>query len=146
MEPAREESSVHRIRLKGPWDAAFVDSATGVTGEWRRFQVPVAWRDLWGERAGTVRLRRRFHRPSGLEPGDRVMIRIPDGAGVAGEFSINSHTVSADSEEHGLYDVSPYLIAFNEIQFTFTSDPERDPELPGGLWAAAVIEIRQAHS
>ncbi|HUE74730.1 MAG TPA: hypothetical protein VMP01_27930 [Pirellulaceae bacterium] len=71
----------HTIRLRGPWE--FAIAGTQIAG---RIELPCDWSDLLsavtspgkpsfflGAKAA-ITLRRHFHLPTGLEPGDRVLI------------------------------------------------------------------------
>ncbi|MGH7129010.1 MAG: NRDE family protein, partial [Planctomycetaceae bacterium] len=82
--------SIHRIHLRGPWDYEWLstsaDSRIAVAPA-GRMKMPASWRDRFGEAAGTVRFRRRFHRPTNLEPRERVFL-VFDGIGGRGSVSL----------------------------------------------------------
>src|SRR5262245_17267846 len=104
----------HRIRLKGPWeyqwvasdDASPIESSTAVG----RVKMPSDWQSTFGDRAGTVRFRRRFHRPTNLEPHERVSIAF-DGIGGSGQVWLNGTTLGTfAAEAHSLaFDITALL-------------------------------------
>lgn len=73
MSGTEDREPPHRIRLRGPWEAAWLDAA-GVAGPFVRFPFPGVWRELPGSPSERARLRRRFARPSNLEPAERVWL------------------------------------------------------------------------
>jgi hypothetical protein len=129
--------AMHRIRLKGPWE---VIAPGGDAFE--RIDVPVAWRDLFGDRSGTARFRRRFHAPTNLDEGERVVIRIPLETGEVRRFTCNETPVPELPGDPLAFDVTGPLQSFNELQFEITFDPHETPNKPGGLWEAVCLEIR----
>ena len=71
---------MHAIRLRGPWEYSI--GGTSVAG---RIDFPCSWRELTAaipSAAGKpldwtpATLLRRFHRPTGLEAGDRVLLSL----------------------------------------------------------------------
>lgn len=68
----------HRIRLRGPWEFTWLDSAAGLTAERRTgtVRLPAAWTEAFGDLLGTVRLSRRFNRPTGLDDAERVWLEV----------------------------------------------------------------------
>ena len=96
---------MHAIRLHGPWTAE-TTSAGGT--ESRRVHLPRDWAEL-GElaRQSSVRLVRRFHRPTGLGDATRVHLAIPVGWPVV-SLEVNGEQVSKNTtvEERRLFDLS----------------------------------------
>src|SRR5439155_5738907 len=82
--------SLHRIRLVGPWDfcwrATLGDAAPLVTQG--TAQMPRDWQTLFGAVPGRAIFSRRFHRPSNLEPPERVSL-VLSGVRGAGTASLN---------------------------------------------------------
>ncbi|MBX3444445.1 MAG: hypothetical protein KF774_18745 [Planctomyces sp.] len=64
---------MHRIRLHGPWERLDDDARV-------RVHLPRDWASLAhsGGDDHPLRIARRFHRPTGLTPGCRVHLSIPD--------------------------------------------------------------------
>ena len=91
---------MHSIRLAGPWQltplAHTCWSAEGESIEQPgelppggKSTVPSDWGELLGEEfRGRVQLERFFHKPTGLEPGDRVEIAL-SGVDALGTISLN---------------------------------------------------------
>lgn len=130
--------AVHRIRLKGPWEIQQPDAESG---QFEQFSMPMDWRQLFGDVAGTASFRRNFHLPSGLTPQDRVLIHIPNGTGELTDFSVNTNSIKPCSNDPLKFDVTDHLIDFNRIQFSLSFDPLAQNDLPGGLWETVFIEI-----
>lgn len=88
--------SVHTIRLQGPWDAAPLGPAgTGYS----RIHLPGEVERLnFGE--GGFRLRRRFHKPTGLGAADRIFLVLPLPA-VSVTVEVNAHRLTAEGETAG---------------------------------------------
>jgi hypothetical protein len=85
--------SVHRIRLRGPWQLQPI--ATGHTAP-RTVRLPARWDELIDVGARRVSLSRRFHRPTNLSPVDEVSLvvdALPEGAHV----SLNGTSLGSQS-------------------------------------------------
>lgn len=132
------DPNIHRIRLKGPWEIVPPASSSG---EFERHAMPQDWRTLFGPVAGTSRFCRRFHRPTGLTPHDRVFIRFPEGMGTISSVTINENEAVWDESDPSLVDITSHLVNFNELSFLLSFDPAANPETPGGLWETAILEI-----
>jgi hypothetical protein len=100
----------HVIRLRGPWEyeplARRSPLAPGGRGAGRegeifadlpppgRINLPADWSGTLGAGfRGRVRYRRRFNRPTGLEPGERVWLVI-DGVDARGQYAMNGQPLS----------------------------------------------------
>jgi hypothetical protein len=68
-------TTVHRIRLRGPW--ALEPTDAGDMPE-RTVRLPLQWAELVDFGARRVRLSRRFHRPTNLGPNDQVSVVVHD--------------------------------------------------------------------
>ena len=74
----------HRIRLRGPWEVQWLgavsteDAENGQPQQRERVHLPADWEQLIAGRSGRVRLTRRFHKPSGLEPEEEVALVFDD--------------------------------------------------------------------
>lgn len=138
------DSNVHRIRLKGPWDVLPPHSATH---EFERHSMPISWRELFGETPGTAVFRRNFHTPSGLSAKDRVLIYVPPGTGLLTEFQVNQVALPSLAPQHLWrqnsiqFEVTNQLGEFNQLTFAITFDPSQHPKIPGGLWESVSLEI-----
>jgi hypothetical protein len=106
--------------------------------------MPAAWRELFGEEAGSARFRRRFNRPTNLGPHQRVSVVLQD---VAGDVAmrINGHPVAAaKARERTVFDVTERLEDYNLLEVEVTFDPAQHPQSPGGLWQPVLLEISPA--
>lgn len=131
---------IHAIRLKGPWDVRPPDHSSDDTG-WERRSMPCAWRDCFGDAQGIALFRRNFHRPTGLEAGNRVCLRLPEGAGDVVSLSVNGIAVAADAVDSSRFDCTRLLEAFNRLEIALKFDPQTAPGSPGGLWETVHLEI-----
>lgn len=64
---------MHQIRLAGPWELTPLEPP----GPSRRIRLPADWAEIAQSGEQRVRLRRSFHKPTGLEPDDRVFLSMP---------------------------------------------------------------------
>ena len=67
---------MHAIRLRGPWELSIGGEIVG-----QRIVLPCTWRELIAANAEvsgcrSLTLSRRFHRPTGLQTGDRVLLSL----------------------------------------------------------------------
>ncbi len=90
----------HRIRLHGPWKASHQPGGTSSDGP------------------ECVRLERAFHKPSGIQAGDRLMIGWRTAEGIAPRrVRLNQTEVDPHlSEEFWGLDVSTTLIGYNVLE------------------------------
>ena len=140
--------SPHIIRLRGPWEVLFADSSCEHIPLTAR--VPVCWAELFGDVSGSAIFRRKFHSPTGLDDGDRVLIRIPENAGAVSHATLNGEPMRPISDPlpspapliaATCFDVTPGLQEFNELEFTLECDPATFPADQGGLWQPVAILI-----
>jgi hypothetical protein len=111
--------------------------------------MPCEWRSIFGNRGGRVQFSRRFHRPTGLEPGDVVRI-VFDGIGGAATIGMNGeplvsrreHETSPARETEVLAcDITSLLQPANQLVVELEFDPGLDASTRGGLWGPVAIEI-----
>ncbi|MEZ6065792.1 MAG: hypothetical protein R3B90_08820 [Planctomycetaceae bacterium] len=69
---------LYPIRLQGPWEIAAAD-AVGVLLSHRRIKLPCRLPAEWSAATSRIELRRRFHRPTNLDPEEAVVILLPAG-------------------------------------------------------------------
>jgi hypothetical protein len=118
----------HDIRLAGPWEYSVDDGST-----WDRCTLPFDASSHCGTPGETtVRLRRRFHRPSGLDQSSAVSIIVLADAKVA-QIGLNDHgivatTVEGDAEQTNSvtshFHVSKLLDEFNTLQVTLGANAQ----------------------
>lgn len=138
-------TSLHRIRLKGPWEFEWLGGPPIAAPATGRVTMPADWETLFGATAGRAVFRRRFHCPTNLEPDDRVWL-VFDGVGGEGTVAINGEFVGRlqTSEQPQRLDVADRLQPFNEATVELAFDPAADAN-PGGLYAPVAIEIESDH-
>ncbi len=138
---------VHTIRLRGPWQYAVVSPDHGDQPEeartWQTVRLPATWADLSEfDSSARIRLRRRFHKPTGVEPHEMVFLvvtingqhvdlclnntpLVPTGSGHAEEFRITEHLAETNElsvafDRPATPDEQPILAAQLEIRFGST--------------------------
>lgn len=143
------------MNLKGPWDYEWLSGHTprsepstgtppgSAPAAGGRIKLPAEWRSVFGSSAGTVRFRRRFGRPTNLDPDERVDL-VFDGVGGAVRVLLNGQPLGLirDTDAAARFDVTTLLQPRNEVTVDVAFDPSRHPDKPGGLWAAVALEIR----
>jgi glycosyl hydrolase family 2 len=118
----------HVIRLRGPWEFEVVENASALTSPRSgKAKLPCDWSEALGrEFRGQVRYRRRFNRPSGLDPHERVWL-IVEGVDAFGAATLNGRELG-EVRGYALpasFDVTDLLAQGNELLL--------DVELPRGL-------------
>jgi len=120
----------HTIRLRGPWEFEVAESASASTSPRSgKAKLPCDWSETLGrEFRGLVRYRRRFNRPSGLDPHERVWL-IVEGVDAFGSATLNGRALG-EVRGYALpasFDVTDLLAQGNELLL----DVELPPELSG---------------
>ncbi len=101
------------MRLRGPWEYETVSAAVPRRG---RVKLPDAWPSLAEHRGVPLRLRRVFHRPSGLEPHERLWLaweglNAGDRVCCNGKLLGNGDPLTAAKS----FDITPLLAEQNEL-------------------------------
>ncbi len=148
MDP--EPLNQHSIRLRGPWDVEWLSGNRGgpsaSTPDVRQVKLPADWRQLFGERSGLARFRRRFQRPTGLEAHTRVLIVVER---VGGEVTLTLGqtpipVLDFDEDSQRLrFDVTGHLQPTNVLTLDISCDLSTRETGTGGLWRPVLIEILQ---
>ena len=121
----------HEIRLAGPWEFSADDRST-----WQRCVLPFDVASLSELPDGAVvRIRRKFHRPSGLEPSSVVSIIVVADRDVAeiilNDCSISVSTVHHDAEQSpsvaSHFRVGELLNEFNTLQLPVAQQTQNSP-------------------
>lgn len=128
----------HVIRLAGPWECEVLrtDSGSPTSTTSQRIQPPLNCGALFGsDFRGQVRFRRRFNRPTNLDPQEAVWLVIENGEahGRVGlnELSIGELRSDASQAE---FDITPSLQTHNDLTI--------DIEHPGSFTSVR-LEIRR---
>ena len=134
----------HCISLRGPWQYEWASppadgTASPTAG---RTTIPVSWQDLFGSTPGTARFRRRFHRPTNLDPHEQVRIRFENlgGSAVVALNRAQLGTISR-AQSAAAFNITDYLKPSNELTVDVTFEPRHDSPTHTGLLAPVVIEI-----
>lgn len=134
----------HRIALRGPWEYRWHGRvAEELQGPGSgRVKMPTDWQALFGDHGGRARFRRRFHRPTNLEPHERVLIVLEHPLGAAG-LQLNGHELGAvgHGEDFGRFDVTRILLPMNELVVEIEFTPTQETR-PGELWQVIAMEIQ----
>ena len=79
---------------------------------------------MFGDVAGKACFRRRFHKPTNLEPHERVYIVLEEIKGRV-QISINDSVLgTADNPQETIdYEITQYLKPFNELRVEIEFDP-----------------------
>lgn len=133
-------SSVHRIRLQGPWEVILNGEDAGDSSP-VPIQVPICWRDLFGDQDGTARFVRPFNAPTNLDPGDRLFVVVPEESGEIRSLLLNGVEQGADPAFPLRFEVTNSLRDFNRLEIVLHADPATLPEGRGGLWQPVILEI-----
>ncbi|HEV7223095.1 MAG TPA: hypothetical protein VGN42_10375 [Pirellulales bacterium] len=117
----------HVIRLRGPWEFDVLEGAAAPAMPCSgKAKLPCDWSEALGrEFRGQVRYRRRFNRPSGLDPHERVWL-ILEGVDAFGAATLNGRALG-EVRGYALpasFDVTDSLAQANELLL--------DVELPRG--------------
>jgi hypothetical protein len=137
-------SSIHRIRLQGPWEWAVPTPAPEQAWTWNRLRLPEEW-DRLPATTGPVWFRRRFHAPTGITPNDRIRVAITTVMPL-GSVHLNGEPLprlsSAGDEADPVirYEMTQALTARNLLEIFF-EEGISPPQLDGGLGHPVVMEI-----
>lgn len=139
--------SVHRINLRGPWDYEWLtpadDSLPGTFSKAGTVSMPQDWQTLFGGASGHARFQRKFHRPTNLEPHERVFIVMTASRG-SGTIRLNE-TLIGEFEADGTelsFEVTNALDRFNVLTIELVYSPKEEPAQSGGLYGIVAIEIQ----
>ncbi len=137
-------SSVHRIRLQGPWEWAVPTPVSTQAWTWNRVRLPDEW-DQLPVMAGPVWFRRRFNAPTGITPRDRIRVALTT-TQPPSQVILNGQPLSARppevSDEPAVirYEITPALADRNLLEIVFASCTT-PPDIDGGMGRPVVLEI-----
>ena len=135
---------MHAIRLRGPWELSI-----GGANVSQRIDLPCTWRELFAASAEvsgccSLTLSRRFHQPTGLQAGDRVLLSLAD-RGQRLTARLNGADLPFAARPDGTHeaDITGILIGHNELAVELV--PPSPAPLDGGESALeATLEIHSA--
>lgn len=139
---------IHRIRLRGPWqaqvcaaaDTPAADSAAAAQ-QWLRATVPHRWIQPPFDTAAAVRYQRRFNKPTGLTDGETVWLVVED-FGPAISLQLNGSSwppCSADAAPLRV-EITSQLKASNVLTLTVSRGDE-PPQPRLGFVGEVALEI-----
>lgn len=137
--PLELETRVHRINLKGPWE---YEAAGGSPRG--RVTMPADWQSLFDAAVTRASFRRTFHKPSNLDPNERVFL-VLDAVGGTGTIALNGKPAGelTDSDRPQRFDVTDALQPFSELVVDLSVAPGYDG--PAGLHGVVALEIESSH-
>ncbi|WP_442485225.1 glycosyl hydrolase 2 galactose-binding domain-containing protein [Aeoliella sp. SH292] len=133
---------MHFIRLRGPWRLEVLEQLAGApTVREGKQQMPADWSGLLGDDfRGTVRYRRVFHEPTGLEPGQQVWLSI-EGLATSATISLNGTPLPPHAgHEEWRHEIRELLLPNSELIIDVTHPATA--EGPGGLTGLVQLEIQ----
>jgi hypothetical protein len=156
---------MHTIRLRGPWqveplkrfvlqaDGSYKPEDGGLPAA-QRMTMPADWSDFLGaDFLGRVRYRRTFHKPTGLESGERVWLVVEPVRSEACIVWKGELVGFVDpGDESGRFDITDRLEDHNAVEIIvdhpaldFMRSTVGDPSLlpPGGLVGEVRLEIEE---
>ncbi len=138
---------MHSIRLRGPWRYEVLEHLAGedsvpTTGKQK---MPGDWSEpLGADFRGTVRYRRTFHMPTGLEEGQQVWLAIDcvdsNATVTLNSTSLGSLALNTETGESWRHEIQDSLLPTSELIIDVTH-PAQAPG-PGGLTGEVRLEIQ----
>lgn len=104
--------------------------------------MPQDWRSLFGDCPGTAIFRRKFHKPTNLDPQERVELVFAQVRG-KGQVSLNQSPLGSfeSAGESIQFEITQALRSFNELLVQIEFDPTSAAGCPGGLYDVVRLEI-----
>lgn len=134
--------SGHTIRLLGPWQVAWTSAVESLDfTPPATVKVPFEWGQIFGTHAGHVRLTRRFHCPTNLDPEEHVWL-VFHGLGGTAHISLNGRTLGTITPpiRTARYDITDNLLSRNELTVDLQYNPITDSH-PAGLFDLVTLTI-----
>ncbi len=115
---------MHIIRLRGPWERQVAGSASVTRGS-----VP----DSEGSTADaqSILYLRRFNKPTGLEPQERVYLQVDHWQGERCWVELNGRSLASSSAPPLQVDITAQLSAHNLLSLRIDSGEGQPPSLVG---------------
>jgi len=138
-------SSIHRIRLQGPWEWAVPTPTPEQAWTWNRLRLPEEW-DRLPAITGPVWFRRRFNAPTGLTPLDRIRVAITTAMPLSSVHLNGEILPRVPDAGHvatppvACYEMTQELANRNLLEIYFGEGID-SPKLDGGMGRPVVIEI-----
>jgi hypothetical protein len=145
----------HWIRLRGPWDVAWIeardDAHEGERPLCQRVRLPAGWLEIFGNRTGTARFVRRFQCPTGLDRDERVLVtlcdvrcrvsaQLNDAVLMPLEEPVGDEA-SSPCEDSLSFEITPLLQPRNRLSLELTVGHAHLAAAPCGLWRPVLLEI-----
>jgi hypothetical protein len=145
----------HWIRLRGPWDVAWItpreDAHDRGPSSFQRVRLPADWKEIFGNRTGTARFVRRFQCPTNLDRDERVLITLCDvqctvsarlnDVGLIPLAEPIGEEASSPCEDSLSFDITELLQPANRVSLELTVDHTQIGPEPCGLWRPVLLEV-----
>ncbi len=133
---------MHSIRLRGPWRYEVAERLTGDDSRPRsgKQKMPADWAEILGsDFRGTVRYRRTFHQPTGLDEGQQVWLVIEGVTSIA-TVTLNNACLAACGPAGKRYEIQHLLSPACDLIIDVTHPVGADGV--GGLTGEVRLEIQ----
>ncbi len=135
-----DDSSIHRIRLAGPWEVV-ADAGN------KRVKMPAGWQEVLGSYCGSAIFKRSFNSPTGLQ-NQRLYIVLPAthcrgsvwlNNVLLGEFNDEKTDSQNESQAETKFEITSLIQQHNQLKIELICQPQLHPEC--GLCSPVILEI-----
>jgi hypothetical protein len=131
----------HPFRLHGPWDYEILSGAAAAPRGRLRLPCDGAWLPRPAFH-GRVQFRRVFHRPTNLEPHERLWLACE--AGARGSLSCNGRLLGGvDDRAPAEFEITSLLADSNELLMELELSPDPPGGAAGGQIGRVRLEVRR---
>jgi len=135
-----DDSSIHRIRLAGPWEVV-----TGAVT--KRVKMPAGWQEILGTYSGSVIFKRSFNSPTGLKNQQLfIVLPITHCRGfvwlnnvLVGDFNDEKTGSQNESLFENKFEITRLIQQHNQLKIELTCQPQLHSEC--GLCSPVILEI-----
>ena len=123
-----DDSPVHRIRLRGPWQFEWIECPSPASPRSGTLDFPMTRDQAFGTAAGTVRLTRAFGRPADPDPSEAV--RLEATSAYSGIAIFNGDRLGEFTPGTVRFDVTGRLAFRNRLDLELRLEESAAPEAP----------------